>query len=115
MISVIVPVYNVEKHLRKCIDSLLSSIGDDEIILIDDGSTDTSGQICDEYSLMSKNIITIHQKKGGASAARNTGLNIAKGSYITFIDSDDYLEENYFRYIHKLLDEIQSYWCFLIG
>lgn len=93
-ISVIVPVYNVEKYLSKCINSILDQTHKNlEIILIDDGSTDNSGKLCDEYYNKDKRIKVIHQKNGGLSVARNSGLEIATGEYIMFIDSDDYYEK----------------------
>ena len=92
--SVIIPVYNVEKYLTVCIDSLMSQ-GDlrMEIILVNDGSTDLSGEIADEYAKKEGRIKVIHQENGGASAARNTGLDIASGEYIAFLDSDDWIKE----------------------
>lgn len=91
-ISVIVPVYNVEKYLRKCIDSIISQTYTNlEIILVDDGSTDSSGFICDEYSRVDSRIIVVHKENGGLSDARNVGLDIASGIYISFVDSDDWL------------------------
>ena len=95
MISVIVPVYNVEKYLRKCLDSIVNQTYRDlEIILIDDGSTDNSGAICDEYGQKDSRIKVVHKTNGGLSSARNCGLEIARGDYITFIDSDDYIESD---------------------
>lgn len=89
-ISVIVPVYRVEKYLEECLVSILKqSFRDLELILIDDGSPDNSGIICERYAQLDKRIRVIHQKNGGHSAARNTGLDIAQGKYISFIDSDD--------------------------
>lgn len=94
-LSFIVPVYNVAPYLRKCVDSLIMQDCEDyEIILVDDGSTDDSGAICDELAAAYENIRVIHQQNGGLSAARNTGLKVAKGEYICFVDSDDYWEEN---------------------
>ena len=94
MISVIVPVYNVEKYLEQCIDSLLSQTYQNfEIILVDDGSTDSSGKICDIYKENHKNIKVIHKKNEGLGFARNTGLLYATGEYVTFIDSDDYVDK----------------------
>ena len=93
MISIIVPVYNAEKYLTKCIESILSqSYTDFECILINDGSNDSSGQICDLLAKKDPRIIVIHQENKGVSAARNKGINSAKGDYITFVDSDDYCE-----------------------
>lgn len=95
-ISIIVPVYNAEKYLRRCIDSILSqSLTDFELILIDDGSTDRSPLICDEYATRDKRIRLIHKKNDGVSAARNDGIDIAQGEFITFVDSDDWVDEVY--------------------
>ena len=88
--SIIVPVYNTEKFLRKCIESILSQTDTDfELILIDDGSSDLSGNICDEYSSKDKRVIVHHKKNGGVSSARNLGLDIAKGERICFIDRSE--------------------------
>lgn len=93
MISVIIPVYNTEEFLEKCLDSIVNQTYQDlQIILVDDGSTDKSGDICDAYSKEDGRIQVIHQKNKGLSGARNKGLLLAKGEYITFIDSDDYIE-----------------------
>lgn len=93
MISVIVPVYNVEIYLERCIKSIVEqSFKDLEILLIDDGSTDNSGLICDKWAEKDKRIHVIHKKNGGLSDARNAGLDIYKGEYVCFVDSDDYLE-----------------------
>ena len=92
LISVIIPVYNTEKYLKQCVESVLGqSYQSFEMILIDDGSTDFSGKICDEYSNQDKRIQVIHKSNGGQSSARNKGLDLAKGKYIYFLDSDDYL------------------------
>ena len=89
-ISVIVPVYKVEKYIRCCLDSIVTqTFADWECILIDDGSPDNSGKICDEYAEKDGRFRVIHQKNAGVSAARNAGLNVAKGAWITFVDSDD--------------------------
>lgn len=94
-LSIIVPIYNVAPYLRKCVDSLLAQdISDYEIILVDDGSPDKCPQICDEYAAMHSNIYVIHQKNAGLSAARNSGIAIAQGEYIWFVDSDDYVAPN---------------------
>ena len=98
ILSVIIPVYNVEKYLRKCVDSVLAQdIADMEVILIDDGSPDNSGAICDEYAEKDTRVKVIHKENGGAATARNVGLDIARGKYITFVDSDDYLLPNTYR------------------
>ncbi len=95
LISVIIPVYNVEEYLRECVDSVLRQTYENlEIILVDDGSTDSSGVICDEYIDADERISVIHQKNGGLSVARNKGLSEAKGNYVYFLDSDDYIAEN---------------------
>lgn len=94
MISVVIPVYNVEKYLAECVDSVLQqTYSDYEIILVDDGSTDSGGAMCDAYAARNSRIQVIHQRNGGLSAARNTGLNAARGEYIYFLDSDDYIED----------------------
>ena len=92
LVSVIIPVYNVEPYLRKCVDSVIKQTYENiEIILIDDGSTDRSGSICDEYKVNDKRITVIHQNNSGLSIARNVGINNCKGDYICFIDSDDFV------------------------
>lgn len=94
-VSVIIPVYNVEKYLKKCVDSVLAQdYSKYEILLIDDGSTDSSGKICDEYAERYQKIKVIHQKNKGLGGARNTGIDNAIGKYLIFVDSDDYLEVN---------------------
>ena len=94
-LSFIVPVYKVEAYLHKCVDSLLSQdYADYEIILVDDGSPDGCPQICDDYAAAHDNIRVIHRENGGLSAARNTGIKAARGTYICFVDSDDYWESN---------------------
>lgn len=94
-ISVIVPVYNVEQYLHRCIDSILAqTFTDFEVLLIDDGSTDNSGKICDEYAKKDKRIRVFHKKNGGVSAARNCGIDFSKGELIYFVDSDDWLKQN---------------------
>ena len=92
-VSVIVPVYNVEKYLRRCVDSILKqSYSNIEVILVNDGSLDSSGSICDVLQKKDSRIKVIHQKNGGLSAARNTGLNNITGDFVSFIDSDDWIE-----------------------
>ena len=90
MISVIVPIYKTEEYLNRCVDSILTSTYEDiEVILVDDGSPDNAGKICDEYAEKDARVRVIHKENGGLSSARNAGLAIAKGDYITFVDSDD--------------------------
>lgn len=100
-VSIIVPVYNVENYLKGCIDSILNqTIKNTEIILINDGSQDKSGDICDEYKKKDSRVIVIHKKNGGLSSARNAGLEIATGDLVGFIDSDDWLEPDYFETLY---------------
>lgn len=97
-ISVIVPVYNVEEYLCKCLDSLLSqTFRNLEILLIDDGSTDRSGEICDRYANADSRIKVFHKENGGVSSARNMGLDNAKGEWITFVDADDWIDANMYE------------------
>ena len=106
MISVIIPVYNVELYLPNCIDSIIrQTYKDFELLLIDDGSTDTSGSICDDYAARDTRCKTIHQKNQGEASARNTGLDIAKGEYIAFIDADDYIHPQYLEILYKTICE----------
>lgn len=109
LISVIVPVYNVEKYLEKCLESIINQTYKKiEVILINDGSIDLSPQICDDYQKKDNRIKVIHKLNEGPSEARNTGLNVAKGEYIAFIDSDDYIDESYLNTLFKLLDNTNS-------
>ena len=95
LVSIIVPVYKVEKYLPECLDSIIGQTYQDlQIVLIDDGSPDNCGAICDEYALKDKRITVLHTENGGLSSARNNGLSICKGKYVYFVDSDDYLEPN---------------------
>ena len=106
-LSVIVPVYNTEKYLRECIDSILAqTFKDFELILVDDGSTDGSGAICDEYAKMDERIRVIHQENGGITVARKSGVQVAKGEYVTFVDSDDWIDrEMYTTMLSCVQDE----------
>lgn len=97
-ISIIVPVYNVEKYLRRCLDSIVAQTFTDwECICVDDGSPDGSGKILDEYAAKDKRFVIIHKENGGVSSARNAGLDIARGEYVTFCDSDDWIEKECFE------------------
>ena len=92
-LSVIVPVYNTEKYLRECVDSILAqTFTDFELILVDDGSTDGSGTICDEYAKQDERIQVIHQENGGVTRARKNGAAVSKGEYVTYVDSDDWID-----------------------
>ena len=95
-ISIIIPVYNVENYLKKCLDSITEQTYKDiEIILIDDGSKDNSGIICDQYASIDKRVIVIHKNNNGVSAARNDGIKLASGEYVCFVDSDDWIDTDY--------------------
>ena len=95
-VSIIVPVYNVKKYLRRCVDSILTqTFTDFELLLVDDGSTDSSGKICDEYKDKDDRIRVFHKENGGVSSARNLGLDNARGRWITFVDSDDWIKNDY--------------------
>lgn len=103
-VSIIVPVYNVEKYLEKCLKSLISqSYKNIEIILIDDGSKDNSGRICDEYKRKDSRIKVIHKENAGVSEARNSGIQKATGKYLCFVDADDFVMDNYVEYMHQLI------------
>ncbi|HHX70059.1 MAG TPA: glycosyltransferase [Gallicola sp.] len=103
-ISIIVPVYNVKAYIDRCLESLIrQAYKDIEIILIDDGSTDGSSEICDTYASSYKHISVIHKENEGLSEARNTGVRVASGDYILFVDSDDYIDENTCLYFHSKL------------
>ncbi len=105
-VSVIVPVYNVEQYLSRCLNSILNqTLQDIEIILVDDGATDRSGEICDDYEKKDDRIKVIHKPNGGLSDARNTGAKMATSEYLIFIDSDDYIAENM---IEKLYEMVQG-------
>lgn len=105
-VSIIIPVYKVEPYLRQCIESVLAQTHHNlDIIMVDDGSPDTCGDICEEYAARDTRIRVIHQQNGGLSVARNTGLDAARGDYITFIDSDDFVTENYVEVLLKWIVE----------
>ena len=95
LISVIVPIYNAESYLRQCIDSILKQTYEQlDILFVDDGSTDSSGKICDEYRALDPRVRVIHKRNEGLMKARKTGVNYAKGDYVTFVDADDWIEPN---------------------
>ena len=102
-ISVIAPVYNTEKYLPRCIDSILAqTFTDFELLLIDDGSKDNSGAVCDEYASKDERVRVFHKENGGVSSARNVGLDNAKGEWITFVDSDDWIAETMYQEMYEL-------------
>ncbi len=104
LISVVLPVYNVEKFLERCVESVVNQTFTNlEIILVDDGSTDSSGHLCDELATTDSRILVIHKENGGLSDARNAGINVAKGKYITFIDSDDTVDLDMIEYLYYLI------------
>lgn len=103
-VSIIVPIYNMEKYLSKCIESIINQTYQNlEIILVDDGSTDNSGKIADEYAIKDNRIRVIHKRNAGVSSARNTGIDNATGEYVCFADADDYLMEDYVEYLLELI------------
>jgi glycosyltransferase involved in cell wall biosynthesis len=106
-LSIIVPVYNVEKYLHQCVNSILAqTFSDYELIIVDDGSTDSSGDICDEYLKIDKRVKVIHKKNGGHTSARKAGLAISRGEYIGFVDSDDWIEPEMYE---KLCGAVQEF------
>ena len=108
-ISIIVPVYNVAQYLHACIDSIINQTYKNiEVVLVDDGSTDDSGNICEEYKKNDERIIVVHQKNSGLSAARNVGIEISTGEYITFIDSDDYISPDYIENLYSALEQYSA-------
>lgn len=113
-ISFIIPVYNVENYLKECVDSILCQLTDEcEIILVDDGATDSSGSICDGYASVDSKVKVVHQKNGGLAAARNTGLSHANGEYIAFVDSDDYLAHDCVSEILRWISSGGADICFM--
>lgn len=106
MISVIIPVYNVEKYLEECLQSVSEQTYRDlDVILVDDGSTDLSGKICEQWSEKDSRFRVIHKKNGGLSDARNTGLNAARGELIAFVDSDDVIHRDMFRILYSVMEK----------
>lgn len=106
LVSIIIPIYNVESYLKRCIESVINQTYKNlEIILVNDGSTDNCGTICDKYKNKDNRIKVIHKKNGGLSDARNAGIEIATGKYLTFIDSDDYVSIDYIEYMINMLEE----------
>lgn len=110
MVSIIVPIYNSQEYLHKCLNSILrQTYGNFELILVDDGSKDGSAKILDDYKSRDSRIIVIHKPNGGVSSARNAGLDVAQGKFILFIDSDDYVDDNY---VQTMLENENGDWLF---
>ena len=102
--SIIIPVYNVEKYIKRCLDSVFNqTFNDFEVIVVDDGSTDKTNTICNDYCKNNENMKVIHTEHVGVSASRNIGINNASGEYILFLDSDDYIDKNSLIYISELI------------
>ena len=109
LISIVVPVYNVEKYLKKCIQSIINQTYKNlEIILVDDGSSDNSGKICDEFAQKDNRIKVIHKTNGGLSDARNAGLDIMSGEWVSFVDSDDFVSKYYIENLYNLATEFMA-------
>ncbi len=108
-LSVVVPVFNVEAYLERCVESIANqSYPIENIILVDDGSTDNSGKIADCFAEKYDNVIVVHQKNGGLSAARNTGLTLVKTEYVTFVDSDDYIDKDMYKILMEQMDTCRA-------
>lgn len=104
LITIVVPVYNVESYLERCLQAVINqSYTNIEIILVNDGSTDSSGEICDYYKQLDERILVIHKKNGGLSSARNAGIENSHGEFITFVDSDDWIAINYCEYLYNIM------------
>ena len=109
LISVIIPVYKVEQYLKRCVDSVLNQTYKNiEIILVDDGSPDNCPQLCDKFASENSLIKVVHKKNGGASSARNAGLDVCNGDYISFIDSDDFIDENFLSRLYSLIRKYEA-------
>ena len=109
LITVIVPVCNVAKYLRRCLDSVISQTYQNlEIICVDDGSTDHSSEICEQYALKDERVKVFHQENQGVSAARNKGLDMVAGEYITFVDSDDYIQSDMLERLYSELSKSEA-------
>ena len=109
LISVIIPVYKVEKYLKRCVESVQKQTFKNlEIILIDDGSPDSCGEMCDEMSKMDSRIKVVHKNNGGLSDARNAGIEIASGKYVVFVDSDDWLDLDMIDLLYRILKQYDA-------
>ena len=106
LVSIIVPVYNVKPYLNRCVDSLLGqSYQNMELLLVDDGSTDGSEALCDEYAAQDVRVRVLHKKNGGLSDARNAGVDAAKGEYLSFVDGDDWVSPYYIENLYRALEQ----------
>lgn len=115
MVSVVIPIYNVEAYLDACVNSVINqSYQNIEIILVDDGSTDSSPQMCDSYAKKDSRIKVIHQPNAGLSMARNAGMACAIGSYIYFLDSDDYIAPNTIQILYEAIEKEKAILCSLM-
>ncbi len=109
LISVVVPVYNVEEYLEKCVKSIINQTYRNlEVILVDDGATDHSGELCDKYAAMDARIRVVHKKNGGLSDARNAGIDVATGEYLAFVDSDDFIHPKMYETMVKIMEKEQA-------
>ena len=112
LVSIIIPIYNVDKYLHRCINSVIKQSYENlEIILVNDGSSDNSSKICDDYAIQDSRVKVIHKENGGLGFARNSGLDIATGNYVTFIDGDDYIGENHIKDMISLIGETGADTC----
>ena len=106
LVSVIIPAYNIERYISRCLDSIMAQTYNNlEIIVIDDGSKDQTAEILDDYQKRDSRIIVVHKENGGVSSARNNGLDIATGDYISFVDGDDLIESNMYEILVKILEK----------
>ena len=106
ILSIIVPAYNIEKYLKRCLDSIINqSYKNFECIIVNDGSTDRTRTICDEYAKKDSRIIVIHQENGGLSVARNKAMKVVRGKYVSFVDGDDYIMKTYCETLINLLED----------
>lgn len=115
VVSIIVPVYNAEKTLKRCVNSIINQLYKDwELLLVDDGSTDDSSIICDEYAQQDRRIRVFHKQNGGVSSARNVGLDNAIGEWVTFIDSDDWIEKRMLN-IFNIVSNVDLICCYYVA
>ena len=112
-ISIIIPMYNAEKYIARCLESVINqSFNDIEIIIVNDGSTDKSLEICRKYAEVDERIVILNKENNGVSVARNQGMNVATGEYIMFVDSDDWIDESMCQYLYKRISECNADICF---